>query len=93
MVEMIQKRDKLKIIYDVLRLIVEQGNSIRPTTLLRHSNLSPKSFLEYKKTLIEKGLIKEIESNKKTTITLTDKGFIYLNKYKGILGFIEEFNL
>ena len=39
-------------------------------------------------------LVKEIADNKgKKYITLTDKGFIYLEKYKMILGFISEFEL
>ena len=40
------------------------------------------------------GVVKEIvdESGKKY-ITLTDKGFLYLEKYKYIQGFIEEFEL
>jgi predicted transcriptional regulator len=43
---------------------------------------------------MEKGFIKEItDENGKKFITLTDKGFKYLEKYKLISGFIEEFEL
>jgi len=43
---------------------------------------------------LDKGFIKEIEDRKKKKfITLTDKGFQYLNKYRLILGFIDEFEL
>ena len=65
-----------------------------PTPLIRHSNLSSASFSEYYGELQEKGFIKEIQDKKgKAYVTLTDKGFKYLERYKLITGFIEEFEL
>ena len=62
--------------------------------LLRRSNLSSQSFVEYYRELLAKGFIKEIvDKKKKRYITLTDKGFEYLEKYKKVLGFIDEFEL
>lgn len=91
---MSRKRDKLGVIYDILNIIRQNNNSIKPTPLLRYSNLSSSSFSEYFKELKEKGLIKEIKDKKqKKYITLTDKGFKYLEKYHYILGFIDEFDL
>ena len=88
------KRDRLKVIHDILRIIKEHNNSIKPTPLLRFSNLSTKSFNEYIKELLENDFVKEMLDNKKRkTITLTDKGFQYLQKYKTIVGFIDEFGL
>ena len=61
---------------------------------MRYSNLSSQSFSEYLNELLEKGFVKEIIDEKgKKFLTLTDKGFRYLEKYKLILGFIEEFEL
>jgi predicted transcriptional regulator len=89
-----RKRDRLEIIYDMLKIIRDNHNSIKPTPLLRYSNLSSKSFSEYYPELLKKELIKEIIDNKgKKYITLTDNGFKYLEKYKLIHGFINEFNL
>ena len=89
-----KKRDRLKVINDVLNIIKQNKNSIKPTPLLRFSNLSSQSFSEYFKELKETGLIKEISNNNsKKFITLTDKGFQYLEKYRVISGFIEEFEL
>jgi len=88
------KRSKLEVIYDILKIIRKHNNSIKPTPLLRYSNLSSNSFAEYLKDLLEKELIKEINDKKgRKHITLTDKGFRYLEKYKVILGFIDEFEL
>ncbi len=89
-----KKRDRLEIIYDILTMIRNNHNSIKPTPLLRYSNLSSNSFAEYFKELKSKELIKEIIDNKgKKYISLTDKGFKYLEKYKLIIGFINEFEL
>ena len=89
-----RRRDRLEVVYDILKIIRQHHNSIKPTPLLRYSNLSSQSFSEYLNELLEKGFVKEITDEKgKKFLTLTDKGFRYLEKYKLILGFIEEFEL
>ncbi|MCD4799569.1 MAG: winged helix DNA-binding protein [Methanosarcinales archaeon] len=89
-----RKRDRLEVIYDILKIIRHYNNSIKPTPLLRYSNLSSQSFSEYLSELLEKGFIKEIIDEKgRKFFTLTDKGFEYLEKYKLIIGFIDEFEL
>lgn len=89
-----RKRERIEIIHDILKIIRDNHNSIKPTPLLRYSNLSSKSFKEYYEELQSKSLIKEIyDKKRKKYITLTDNGFEFLEKYKQIKGFIEEFNL
>jgi len=91
---MTKKRDRLGVIFDILKIIQDHHNSIKPTPLLRYSNLSSNSFSDYYDELIAKGFIKEIIDRKERKfITLTDKGFHYLEKYRLILGFIDEFEL
>jgi len=89
-----RKRDRLEIIYEILGIIREHNNSILPTPLLRYSNLSSQSFNEYLSELIGKGFIREIYDKKgRRYLSLTDKGFRYLEKYKKIIEFIDEFGL
>ena len=89
-----KKRERLEVIYDILKIIRDRNNSIKPTPLLRYSNLSSSSFSEYYNELIAKEFVKEISDKKgKRYITLMDKGFKYLEKYNLILGFIGEFEL
>ena len=89
-----RKRDRLEVIYDILKIIMHRNNSIKPTPLLRYSNLSSNSFSEYFRELIAKGFVKEFADKKgRRYVTLTDKGFKYLEKYRLILGFIDEFEL
>jgi len=88
------KRERLEVIYDILKTIKDKNNSIKPTPLLRSSNLSFNSFSEYEKELLKKGFIKIIEDNvQRKHYTLTDKGFNYINKYKIIKEFMGEFEL
>lgn len=92
--KMTKKRDRLEVIYDFLKIIRDNQNSIKPTPLLRKSNLSSQSFAEYFEELLSKGFIKEVNNKKgRKVITLTDKGFKFLERYKMIVGFIEEFEL
>lgn len=91
---MVKKRERLEVIYDILNIIKNHNNSIKPTPLLRYSNLSFNSFQEYEEDLLKKKFVLEIIDKKgKKHYSLTDKGFEYLNKYKIILGFIDEFEL
>jgi predicted transcriptional regulator len=87
------KRGKLEIIKDMLEVIKRKGNSIKPTPLLRQSNLSSIRFKEYMAEIIEKGFVREIEKEGEKFISLTDKGFKFLEKYKTIVEFIDEFEL
>jgi predicted transcriptional regulator len=92
--KMSKKRDRLEVIFDILKIISSHHNSIKPTPLLRYSNLSSSNFSGYYKDLLSKEMIKELKDNKgRKYITLTDKGFKFLEKYKLILGFINEFEL
>jgi predicted transcriptional regulator len=89
-----KRRDRLEVIYDILRVIKEHNNSIRPTPLLRFSNLSSQSFADYQEELTDKGFIKIIKNKKgRKFFTLTDKGFEYLDKYRTIKSFIQELGL
>ena len=89
-----RKRNRLEVIYAILKIIRDHNNSIKPTPLLRYSNISSSSFSDYYNELIAKEFVKEITDKKgKKYITLTDKGFKYLEKYSLIIGFIDEFEL
>ncbi len=91
---MVKKRERLEVIFDILKVIRQNNNLIRPTKLLFASNLSPQMFKEYKKELIEKELIEQNnDKNKKTTFSLTKKGYEFLEKYTIVQDFIENFGL
>ena len=85
------KRNKLEIIKDILK-IIQDNHSIKPTPLLRRSNISSSRFKEYYLDLLEKEFIKETPGKNKKII-LTEKGHRYLEKYSTIINFIDEFEL
>ena len=87
------KRGKLEIVYDILRTIQKNNNSIKPTPLLRKSNISTVRFKEYFSELITKDFVREINNKGENLISLTDKGFKFLEKYNTIISFIDEFEL
>ena len=88
-----KKRNRLDIIHDILNAISEKNGTIKPTHLLYKSNLSHKVMAEYLKELIGKGLIEETQNKKGKTYSMTEKGFDFLNKYKGFTAFIDSFGL
>ena len=90
---MAKKRERLEVINDILKVIRENDNHIKPTRLLYASNLSPQMFKEYIEELISKKFIMQNEYEGKKTYSLTDKGYQFLEKYKTILDLIENFGL
>jgi predicted transcriptional regulator len=87
------KRGKLEIMKDVLFIIRENRNAIKSTPLLRKSNLSSARFQEYFSDLLKKGFVREIEDKQGKSVSLTDKGFKFLERYQIIVNFIDEFEL
>ena len=85
------KRNKLEIIRDILK-IIQDSRSIKPTPLLRRSNISTSRFKEYYSELLDKEFVKETYGKNKT-ITLGEKGYRYLEKYSAIVNFIDEIEL
>ncbi len=87
------KRERLEIIKDILE-ILRDSRAIKITPLLRKSNLSSQRFVGYFQELSDKGFIIEARDRQgKKVYSLGEKGFRYLEKYKTIIGFIDEFEL
>ncbi|MFC2134869.1 winged helix-turn-helix domain-containing protein [Bacteroidota bacterium] len=91
--KMAKKRERLEVIYDILSAIRSSNNSIKPTRLLYSSNLSPQMFKDYVLELLEKKFIMENVEKERKTYSLTTKGYNFLEEYKVIVGFIEDFGL
>jgi predicted transcriptional regulator len=90
---MAKKRERLDIIKDILSSIRNNRN-IKPTRLLYSSNLSPQMFKDYINELITKGFITlDIDKNEKKTFSLTPKGNNFLEEYRLIERFVENFGL
>ena len=91
---MSKKRERLEIIHDILKAILDKGNSARPTHILYKSNLSHQMLTEYLTELIAKGfLVEKSDKRMSKQYELTDKGFKYLQEYKIITNFISSYGL
>lgn len=90
---MAKKRERLEVIKDILESI-RQNRQIKPTRLLYSSNLSPQMFKDYINELISKDFIKlDVDKEDKKTFSLTKKGMEFLQEYRVIRNFIENFGL
>lgn len=90
---MAKKRERLEVIKDILRAI-RDNRSIKPTRLLYASNLSPQMFKDYINELISKNFISlNIDDKEKKTFSLKRKGNDFLEEYKIIENFVENFGL
>ena len=87
------KRAKLEIIKDILTIIKDNRGKIKPTPLLRKSNLSSSRFKEYFNDLTKRKMIIELSTDSGKKISITENGMKFLEKYKTIVNFIEEFEL
>ena len=88
---MMERRDKVKIIYDILKSIQEKNGRIKPTHLLYKSNLSYKRMTELVQELMAKGMIAEEQHDGNKFYILTDKGNKFLNEYYKMIEFVKSF--
>ena len=85
------KRSRLEIIKDILLILQNNRNAMRPTPLLRRYNLSTTRFKEYFIEMKKKGFVEV--SKEDGMVILTETGMRFLEKYKTIVDFIDEFGL
>ena len=90
---MASKRNKIEIIYDVLKSIRDKHNKIILTHILSKANLSYNKLKEYLDDLIEQKLIEEYEYKKQKYFKLTERGENYYEKLREMKKFMESFEI
>lgn len=90
---MTEKRDKLTIVYDILKAISDRKGRIKPTHLLYKSNLSYQRMQTYVEDLEKKGIITEEMNGTNKMYILTDKGYAFLAEYRKMKDFTDSFGL
>ena len=88
-----KKRNRLEVIYDILKVIKEKNGRIKPTHILYKSNLSYQMMEDYIKELKEKQFIEEKRLKNGKTFIITEKGLQYLSQYNIIIDFTNSFGL
>jgi len=90
---MAKKRERLNVIKDILK-VIQENRKVKPTRLLYSSNLSPQMFKDYINELIKKKFIRlESDEKERKTFSLTKKGQEFLQEYRVIENFVENFGL
>ena len=90
---MAKKRERLEVIRDILK-VIRENRKIKPTRLLYASNLSPQMFKGYINELISKNFIKlDIDKKEKKFFSIEKKGNDFLEEYKKIENFVDNFGL
>ena len=86
----IQRRDRMKIYGDLLRVLLDESRKEKITIskIMTKSNLPFTRLKKYVADLVELGLIED-----ETTLKPTEKGKQYLNQYETILAFMESMGL
>lgn len=87
-----KKRDKMEIIHDILFVIEKKNGTAKQTQIMSKSNLSYKMMQYYLEDLLKKQFILEIGDKKKTYI-ITEKGKMFIQKYRSIKDFREAFGI
>jgi predicted transcriptional regulator len=90
---MAKKRERIKIIEDILWSIQQKNGEIKPTHLMYKSNLSHTQMKSYLEELIENSLVEKINKKTYEYIIITDKGLEFLNKLKEMNSFDKSFGL
>ena len=92
---MAERRNRLDIIFDILKAIQNKRGSIKPTHLLYKSNLSHDGMKRYIAELKESKMIGEEEEpkTKKKKFIITDKGCKFIEEYMKVKEFTDSFGI
>ncbi len=85
-------RSKMRIIFDILDTIDEEGEA-KITTILYRANLSYDRLKRYLNELVDAGLIKEKTDSKRKWFYLTSNGRKMLNELRKVISLADAFGL
>jgi len=88
---MSERRDKFRIIYDMLCSIKDKGGKIKPTHLMYKANLSHSKMQTYLKELTAKSMVEEEDTKDGKRFKITDEGIKLINEYRKIKEFTDSF--
>ena len=86
-----ERRNKLNIIYDILR-VIQKGGEIKKTHIMYQANLSHNQMKLYLNELYKKKFI-ENTSSEKLLIKITKKGEDFFKQYAQVKEFEKTFGL
>ena len=87
------RRNKQDIIYDMLIAVQSKGGTILPTHLLYKSNLSHSKMKDYLDELMSKELLEYMQDKDKQKISMTEKGYKFLQSLRKLREFADAFGI
>jgi predicted transcriptional regulator len=90
---MSRKRERVELIYDILKVVQDAGGKIKPTHLLYKANLSHDALKRYVRELQESDMMREEERGGKKVFVLTDKGHRFIAQYDQFKSFSDAFGI
>ena len=88
-----ERRSKIQVLIDILRVIQREGGSARPTHILYKANLSHKLLKSHLGLLIEKDFIEQRQYGDKVYYSITQKGVEFIAEYRKVERLSSAFGL
>ena len=88
-----ERRTKLAIFSDILRVLQRNNGVAKPTHILYGANLSHKRMKQYLSEMLEKEFVQEASAKGKKVYRITKKGQEFLMQAKKIKEFSEAFGI
>ena len=89
---MMERRSKVTILVDILRLINRKGKA-KPTHILYGANLSHVRLTKYLDALLAQGFIERTTESSRTYYILTPKGLNFLREFKKVQELSDAFGV
>jgi predicted transcriptional regulator len=90
---LLQEKEKLEIIKNILKTIKDHNNSITRKAVFNVIKIDRILFDRIFKELFDKEFVRHAGKGKSNKFSLTDRGFGYLSRYASMVKFIEDFRL
>ena len=91
--EKTERRSRLTIFSDILRVMQRNSGSARSTQILYGANLSHKRMMQYLNEMKEKGFIESASAKGKVVYKMTKKGQEFLTEARKVKQFTEAFGI
>jgi len=88
-----ERRSRLSILADILRLVAKENGKTKPTHILYGANLSHERLKKHLASLINDGFIQQTSEDGRTYYIITEKGRLFIQEYKKVKQFSDAFGI
>ncbi len=81
---MSERRSKITVLVDVLRVVQRENTSVKPTHIMYKANLSHKLLKDHLNTLMQKGFLEQELRGDKVYYKITKKGREFVQEFRKI---------